>query len=150
MLRMLQDRKNRASFKKQGYDKALAECHNNNKPSSTKKSSTGVSRKSGGIQTGLHAFFKATKAVSKKEKVIDLSEEEADSATSGSNTGKRKESASPSEAGSPPKKSKGTAPAVKVVPGKRNSGSPVSCTPEKKLRTVVNADGVIELVTVPR
>ena len=145
MIRMVEDRKNRSASKKQGYDKALAECHNNNntKPAAKKSSKA----KGGGIQTGLHAFFKATKTVSKKEKVVDLTDEEASSTSSGASSGKRK-SLSP-DSGSPSKKAKSDA-SVKVVPGKRNSGSPVSCTPEKKLRTVVNEEGVIELVPVPR
>ena len=141
MMRMLEERRSRAVAKKQGYDKSLAECHAKKVPSS-KRSSSG-----GGIQTGLKAFFVPSKSAVKKQKVLENGVDSPASAFSA--TGKRKD-ASESSDESPSKKTKTTS-TFKVVPGKRScEGEPMHGTPEKKLRTIVNEDGVIELVSVPR
>ena len=155
-LRMLQERRNRSAAKMQGFDKSLAECHTNknssSKTSSTHKSSGKNKNKSAGtIQTGLRAFFTSTKSVPKKQKTVVLSDDEGATSSSESvSTGKRKEIASSDEDSPSGKKAKNIGTPVKVVPGKRRADSPVlgPTTPEKKLLTVVNADGVIELVSV--
>lgn len=130
-MRLLEERRNRGAMKKQGYDRSLAECH-----------------KSGSsIQTGLKAFFASTMSVTKKQKVV-LSSDNDENGT----LGKRKESPSSSQEESPDqKKSKKLAPLFVVTPKRKVDTSPSSESPnEKKLRTVVNSDGVIELVTVPK
>ena len=127
-MRLLEERRNRGAMKKQGYDRSLAECH-----------------KSGsGIQTGLKAFFTSTANVSKKQKVVLLSDDDENATR-----GKRKESpVQPQESTPCDKTPKKLAPLF-VIPSKRKGDdSPTSDSPtEKKLRTVVNPDGVIELVS---
>ena len=126
LMRMLHERRNRAAIKKQGFDRSLTECHN--QKVSLKQNSGRI--KNGGVQTGLRAFFASTKSVPKKAKVVIMSED--DTSTSGSLSAKK------------------ATHFFKVVPGKRDSDSPpLPGSPKKKLRTVVNEDGVIELVSVP-
>jgi hypothetical protein len=148
-LRLIEERRNRAAAKKQGFDRSLAECHTNKSKSSGKNSPKG-----GGIQTGLHAFFVSSKSGSKKQKVIVLSDdEEAIPSSESILAGKRKDSPASSDEGCPvEKKVKKTAAFLQVVPGKRKDDGTLTdaSTPEKKLRTVVNADGVIELISVPK
>ena len=141
--RILEERRNRTAAKKQGSDKSLAECH-------TKKKG-----KNGGVQTGLKAFFISAKAVSKKESVVLADSVEISSVHS---KGKRK---GPSESGEESlfdkKLRQSQAPIiVQTVDSKsrnkrKDSGDSLSddSVPEKRLRTIVNADGVIELVEVP-
>jgi len=139
IMRMLEERRSKAGHKKNSYDKGLMNCHMSaaSKPDSTKKS--------GGLQTELSSFFKTTKSGPKKSSML-LSVSDENSKPS--SAGKRKESpvVSSSEDNSPAeKKPKKLAPLF-VAPGKR-SESPGSVS-EKRMETVVNEDGVIELVAV--
>lgn len=146
-MRLLEERRNRGVMKKQGYDRSLAECHT---------SKSGPAK--GGIQTGLRAFFSSTnnKTASKKVKVTVLSDDDEnvlDVHGSGGKGGKRKESPVSSEEDSSPseKKPKKLAPLFQVAPAKRKDVSPTNSTgSEKKMRTVVNQDGLIELVALPK
>jgi hypothetical protein len=144
MMRMLEDRRNRAASKKQGSDKSLAECH-------TSKSTSGKSstKRGGGIQTGLRAFFVSTKSVSKKQKTIVLSDNEDECSSSESvSTGKRKEASASEEESPSGKKAKKSGTFFNLTTGEEKDEPPG--TPENKLRTIVNEEGVIELVHVPR
>jgi hypothetical protein len=140
--RILEERRNRTAAKRQGFDKSLTECHTNKKKG-----------KNGGVQTGLKAFFVSAKTVSKKESVV-LS----DSVEVASFKGKRKGSSeSGEESPSEKKLRQSQVPiivqevAVSTSKNKRkDSGDDDDddSSPEKKLRTIVNEDGQIELVQV--
>jgi hypothetical protein len=142
-MRLLEERRNRGAIKKQGYDRSLAECH-------TSKSAASK----GAVQTGLRAFFSSSKKGAKPGNMVVLSDnEENDATTALSSVGKRKESPVPSEDNSPSeKKAKKLAPLFQVAPAKLKDGSsPASSIgSEKKMRTVVTQDGLIELVSVPK
>ena len=137
-MRMLEERRNRGTIKKQGYDRSLAECH------TSKTTPSG-----GGIQTELKSFFASTKSVPKKNKVVVLSNNEENVTAVLAKAGKRKESPASSQENSPTdKRPKTLAPVFQVIPGKRK-GSPASdASTDDKMETVVNQDGVIELVSV--
>lgn len=131
-MRLLEERRNRGALKKQGYDRSLAECHKSG---------------SSGIQTGLKAFFTSTMNASRKQKVVLLSEDDENAVR-----GKRKESPVQLQESTPCEKTPKKLAPLFVMPSKRKGDeSPNSESPtEKKLRTVVNPDGVIELVSVPK
>jgi hypothetical protein len=145
--RILEDRRDRASAKRQGFDKSLAECH-------TKKIG-----KNGGVQTGLKTFFVSAKAVSKKESVVLEDSVEILSVHS-EGKGKRKGfSESDEESPSEKKLRQSQVPIIvqESVDSKSNNkrkdsgddSSSDDITSDKKLRTVVNEEGVIDLVDVP-
>jgi hypothetical protein len=143
--RILEERRNRTAAKRQGFDKSLAECH-------TKKKK-GMN---GGVQTGLKAFFISANAVSKKESVVLNDTVEVSSVYS---KGKRKGSSeSGEESPSDKKLRQSQVPIIvqevavsKSKNKRKDSGDSSSddSSAEKKLRTIVNEDGVIELVEVP-
>ena len=133
-LRLLQER--RAAKKNQGYDKSLAECHT--KASSIKK----PNGKSGGIQTGLRAFFVATKSNSKKSRVVIMDQADRQE-SSPESTGKRKDPASSDEDTPTGKKAKKET--LKDDGSASSSGSV-----EKTIRAVVNENDVIEIVSIPK
>lgn len=131
-LRLLQER--RAAKKHQGYDKSLAECHT--KTSSTKK----ANGKSGGIQTGLRAFFVATKSNSKKSKVVIMDQADRKE-KSPESTGKRKD---PADEDTP------TGKKAKKESQNDDGSASSSGSVEKTIRAVVNENDVIEIVSVPK
>lgn len=141
-LRLLEDRRNRwGSGKKYATD-----CS----PSDRQKK-RGIAK--GAIQTGLHAFFAAPKGESRKKKIISLEHEEDENDSVPSGHTKRKGSPPSDKEESPSqKKPKKMAPIFRVVPGKRKESDSTksATTPDKIMRTVVNEDGVIELVSVPK
>ncbi len=131
-MRLLEERRNRGAIRKQGYDRSLAECHKSGSSS---------------IQTGLKAFFASTMSASKKQKVVILSDNDENVTL-----GKRKESPVSSEQSTPNEKQTKKLAPLFVIPSKRKGdASPTRESPgEKKMRTVVNSEGVIELVTIPK
>ena len=106
---------------------------------------------SGGVQAEIRAFFVSTKTVSKKDKVVMLSDNEEDLINTKSRAnGKRKETSHSKESQSSAEKksrktsnksisNKDTAKTGKRKDEGENSLSE-SSTPEKKLRTLTNVD----------
>ena len=153
-LRKLEERRSKMSAsKKQGYDRSLADLH-------TTQSST---TPRGGIQTGISAFFSKSDKKAKKPKMnatsvlenLPSSEENSPNEKLPSVTpsaGKRKVAPGEKSRGaSSEKKPKTLAPIFTI--GKKPASSPSNggnSPNEKDLTTVVNDDGIIEVVSVPK
>lgn len=145
-LRKLEERRNRAAaMKKQGYDRSLVDCHAPDVSSTSK----------GSIQTGISAFFASSKKAKKPNmhatsvlEITGLPPASADPSPTDS-AGKRK--GSPSTFDAKPaseKKTKTLAPIFVVAKKNSDDSPPTSC--EKAVTTVVNDDGEIEVVTIPK
>jgi hypothetical protein len=138
-MKLLQERRNRVASKTQGLD-TLAECNKN------KSKKTGATKT---VQTGLRAFFASTKTASKKENVVDLSDNENAGSDSSTSAGKRKSGAS-SEDSPMEKKAKSDNEPVRVIPGKFDTYDADPLSPSRSaVRTLVNSQGKIEVVNVP-
>eukprot|EP00934_Nitzschia_sp_Nitz4_P009022 Nitzschia sp. Nitz4//scaffold97_size77645//18109//25086//NITZ4_005513-RA/size77645-augustus-gene-0.24-mRNA-1//1//CDS//3329560641//9012//frame0 len=137
-LRLLEERR----YRKQGMD-SMAKC------SGGEEKKSKVSPKGGGRQTGLRSFFTAFKPLSKGSKVTDVVDNTGSMQAISvlEKVGERKESHKAQENSN--SSAKKLAP-IFVVGGKRKEkeSSAEEESPNKKLRTVVNEDGVIELVAV--
>lgn len=144
-LRLLEERRGRGTARKQGLD-SMAE-YSSSKPASASK---GQAR-----QTGLRSFFTAFKPLAKASKVIDLvdggDQSQGQPASVLETVGKRKDrnDVLRDNVPSSEKKAKKLAPLF-VIGGKCHDESVTNPAPAERIQTIVNTDGVIELVTVPK
>ena len=113
--RKLEERRNRGSSKKQGYDRSLAECH-------TAKLSSSATN--GGFQTGISAFFTSSKSDEKVQASKSMKDGSVKSVLE--TTGKRKGSPTVSDAETSPsdKVPKKLAPIFVVAAKSTNQSSP--------------------------
>ena len=112
--RKLEERRNRGSSKKHGYDRSLAECHTAKVSSSTTN---------GGFQTGISAFFTSSKSEEKLQASKSMKDDTVKSVLE--TTGKRKGSptASDAETSSSEKLPKKLAPIFVVAAKSTNESS---------------------------